>query len=124
MILINFGSPLKREQLDQAECLLHEPFDRVINFAIQLDSDQLVLPQFKTAMEKFPLSVEELRNEPVAVILPSSNYLVGLVLAQLHAWMDYFPTILRVRIQPYRMPPRYEVVECLDLQAIEDSTRN
>ena len=123
MILINFSSPLGQDQLKQAESLLREPVDQVINFSFQLDSDQLILPQFKSVMKKFPLSVEEVRNEPVAVILPSANYLAALILAELHAWMDYFPTILRIRIQPYSLPPRHEVAELLDLQETEDSAR-
>jgi hypothetical protein len=123
MILINFSSPLGQDQLKQAESLLREPVGQVINFSFQLDSDQLILPQFRTAMKKFPISAEVIRNEPVAVILPSANYLAALILAELHAWMDYFPTILRIRIQPYSLPPRHEVAELLDLQETEDSAR-
>jgi hypothetical protein len=123
MILINFSSPLRQDQLKQAESLLREPVDRVINFSIQLDGDQLILPQFKSAMKKFPLSAEEVRNEPVAVILPPVNYLAALILVELHAWMDYFPIILRVRIQPYSLPPRYEVAELFNLQEVEDAAR-
>jgi len=123
MILINFSSQLGQDQIRQAESLLRAPIDQVIHFPIRLDSDQLVLQQFKSAMKKFPLSAEEVRNEPVAVVLPSANFLVALILAELHAWMDYFPSILLVRIQPYGLPPRFEVVELLDLQQIEDSAR-
>ncbi len=123
MILINFSSPLGQDQLRQAESLLRGPVDQIINFPVRLDSDQLILPQFKSAMTKFPLSAEEVRDEPVAVILPPTNYQAALLLAELHAWMDYFPIILLVCIQPYRFPPQHEVVELLDLQEVEDSAR-
>jgi hypothetical protein len=123
MILINFSSGLKQDQLKQAEILLREPVDQVINFPIQVDTDMLILPQFKAAMKEFPLSAERIRSEPVAVILPPASYLAALILAEMHAWMDYFPIILRLRLQTYNLLPRYEVAELFDLQNVEDSVR-
>jgi len=122
MLLINFSLPLNQGQLRQAESLLRESIDQVINFPIHLDSDLPILPQFKIAMKEFPLPAEKVRIEPVVVILPAANYLAALILAELHAWMDYFPIILRIRMQPYSLPPRYEVAELINLQETEDSS--
>lgn len=120
MILINFSTVIKENQIRQAEGLLHEAIDRVVNFNFRIDDDRLIQPQFNAAMESFPLSDDELRNEPIAIVLPGQNYLTALILVELHARMAYFPPILRVRLQPYGLPPRFEVVELVDLQKVED----
>ncbi len=123
MILINFSSPIKENQIRQAESLLHEQIEQIVNFNIQIDSDLLLVPQFKEAMGKFPLTYNELRNEPVAIILPTQNNLAALILVEMHCRMGYFPPILWVRLQPYSLPPRFEVVELIDLQKLEDTQK-
>jgi len=37
--------------------------------------------------------------------------------------MGYFPTILRLRLVPESLPPRYEIGELLNLQEVRDAAR-
>ena len=57
------------------------------------------------------------------VNLPSLNFIAGLLLAELHGRMGYFPPILRLRPVSDSLPPRYEVAEILNLQAVRDAAR-
>ncbi len=124
MILINCGVVFKPLQISQAEAFLHEPITRVINVSINVDPDQEMLPQFKKSMSKLNLTNLDLRAEPVVVNLPQQNYLAGMVLAELHARMGYFPPIIRVRMTTSGILPYYEVAEMIDLQAMEDQLNN
>jgi hypothetical protein len=45
------------------------------------------------------------------------------LLAELHGQMGYFPSCLRMRPVANARPPRYEVAEVLDLQAVRDAAR-
>jgi hypothetical protein len=45
------------------------------------------------------------------------------VLAELHGRMGYFPPVLRLRPVEQALPPRYELAEVINLQAVRDSAR-
>jgi hypothetical protein len=123
MILLNFSTPFRSVQLAQAETLLHEPIDRVVNFLCQVDSDMEILPQFYPLMAKLPLNDAELISEPVVVVLPAQNYLAVLVMAYLHGRMGYFPPVIRTRLKTLGLLPLHEAAELLDPQAVEDAAK-
>jgi hypothetical protein len=123
MILLNFSTPFRQVQLAQAEILLREPIDRVVNFPCHVDSDMEILPQFYTLMAKLPLNDAELKSEPVVVVLPAQNYLAVLVMAYLHGRMGYFPPIIRTRLKTFGLLPLHEAAELLDPQAVEDAPK-
>jgi hypothetical protein len=120
MILVNFGLPFKPMQIIQAESFLHETIDRVIDFQIQIDSDLGVSAQVLKILKKFPLTGEELKSEPIAVVLPKQNYMSVLVLAFLFSKMGYYPLILRTRIASMGILPFHEVVEVINPHEIID----
>jgi hypothetical protein len=120
MILLNFSTTFKSIQLAQAEILLHEPIDRVVNFPCQVDSDTEILPQFNKLMAKLPLNDAELKREPLVVVLPAQNYLAVLVIAYLHGRMGYFPQVIRTRLKATGLLPLHEAAELLDPQAVDD----
>lgn len=123
MILLNFSHPLTPAQREQAERLAGQPLARVIELPVQFDGELAFLPQLKALMAHLPLAPVEMQNEPILVNLPSLNFIAGLVLAELHGRMGYFPPILRLRPAPGSLPPRYEVVELLNLQSVRDAAR-
>jgi len=51
------------------------------------------------------------------------NFITALPLAALHGRMGYFPPVIRLRPAADSLPPRYEVVEILNLQAVRDAAR-
>jgi len=45
------------------------------------------------------------------------------LLAELHGRMGYFPPIVRLRPVPNALPPRFEVAEIINLQAVREAAR-
>lgn len=123
MILLNYSHPLTPEQIAQVETLTAHPLERIINLPVQFDNDRPFLPQLDSLMQDLPLTPEELQTSPILVNLPSLNFIAALLLAALHGRMGYFPPVLRLRPLSQLLPPRYEVVEVLNLQMLRDNAR-
>ena len=123
MILINFSHPLTPKQLKETEVIVGQPIEQVFNLPVQFDNQSPYLLQLKKLFTDFPVSSEQLQICPLLVNLPSLNFIAGLVLAELHGRMGYFPPVLRLRPVPESLPPCYEVVEVLNLQAVRDGAR-
>jgi hypothetical protein len=123
MILLNFSHPLTPDQIAQAEALTHQTIDQMITVPVQFDNDQPYLPQLEALIAQLTLSVEQWQNEPILVNPPSLNFITALLLAELHGRMGYFPSITRLRPVSGSLPPRYEVAEVLNLQAVRDAAR-
>jgi hypothetical protein len=66
---------------------------------------------------------EEWQTRPVLVVLPSLSYSAGVLLAELHGRMGYFPPIIRMRGVPGAVPPRFEVAEIISLQDVRVAAR-
>lgn len=123
MILLNFSHPLTTDQLDQVAALTREPVEQVIELPVQFDHQLPFLPQLMDLMRMIPLSPAQLQTEPLLVNPPSFNFVAVLVLAALHGRMGYFPPVIRLRPVAGSLPPRFEVAEILNLQAVRDSAR-
>lgn len=123
MILLNFSHPLTPDQQAQIETLTGSPVERLIPVATQFDEQAPFVPQLDDLMAFINLTPAEWQGAPILVILPSLNFISGLLLAELHGRMGYFPPVVRTRPIPGVVPRRYEVAEILDLQAIRESAR-
>ncbi len=123
MILLNFSHPLTAEQIQRAEALTGQPVERTLNFAVHFDNEMPFLPQLESLLNDLPLTAEELQTIPILVNPPSLNFITALLLAELHGRMGYFPPLLRLRPVAGSLPPRYEVAEVLNLQALRDTAR-
>jgi len=123
MILLNFSHPLTAAQLAQVEALTGQSLEQVVSLPVQFDNDAAFLPQLAALMAELPLSAQALQTAPILVNLPSLNFIAGLLLAELHGRMGYFPPIVRLRPESGSLPPRYEVAEILNLQAVRDAAR-
>jgi len=123
MILLNFSHPLTPDQIAQAEALTGQGINQVIPLPVQFDNDQPYLPQLEALIAQLTLSVEQWQNEPILVNPPSLNFITAMLLAELHGRMGYFPPIIRLRLVNGSLPPRYEVAEVLNLQAVRDAAR-
>jgi hypothetical protein len=124
MIFLNFSTKFRQIQVKQVENLLHESIDRIIDVSLQVDSDIEMLPQFLKLTKNLRNISNDLRNDVLVVNLPSQPYLAALVLAELHGWIGYFPRILRTQLRSSGLLPVHEVIEILDLQAVEDDIRD
>lgn len=123
MILLNFSHPISPDQITRIEHLAGQPVERLIDLPVQFDNDQPFLPQLETLMAQVPLSAVEYQSAPLLVNLPALNFIAALLLAELHGRMGYFPPALRTRPLPESLPPRYEVAEIFNLQAVRERSR-
>ncbi len=123
MLIINFSHPLTPEQLAHVESLAGQPITQVITLPVHFDNDQPFIPQLHLLAANIPLDPEALQTEPILVNPPSLNFITALLLAELHGRMGYFPPVLRLR-PAGSLPPRYEVVEILNLQSVRDAARS
>lgn len=128
MLLLNFAHPITEEQRAQIEALTCQKVERVIVIDSQIDPQQPLAPQIVAMADAAGLSPTEWQTAPILINPPSLNYSAVALLAELHGRMGYFPPIVRLRpvIGPNGqqvIPPRFEVAEILNLQALRDETR-
>jgi len=123
MILLNFSHPLTPEQLAQVTELTGQPIERSISLPAQFDHQQPFGTQLDQLMSQVNLTPNEWQTAPILVNPPSLNFIAALLLAELHGRMGYFPPIIRLRPIEGALPPRYEVAEILNLQAVRDAAR-
>jgi len=123
MHILNFSHPLTPEHLAQIERLSGEAVTAVYDLVVHFDNSVPFRPQLAELLERLPLTPAQLQSEPLLVNPPALNFITAMLLAELHGRMGYFPPILRLRPVPGSLPPRYEVAEILNLQAIRDRAR-
>jgi hypothetical protein len=123
MILLNFSHPLTPDHLRQIEALTGEQVGRVIEVDSQIDTRQLLVPQVTALADGCGLSPADWQTESLLVNPPSLNFIAVTLLAELHGRCGYFPTHLRMRPVPGSTPPRFEVAELVNLQAVRDAAR-
>jgi len=123
MILLNFAHPLTPGQLQQIETLTGQKVERVIETGSQINPQQPLAPQVVALADQNGLTAEDWQTLPILINPPSLNHITVALLAELHGRMGYFPSIVRLRPVQGTVPPRFEVAEVLDLQAIRDRAR-
>ncbi|MCG2787971.1 MAG: CRISPR-associated protein Csx15 [Anaerolineae bacterium] len=123
MILLNFSHPLTPDHLTTIETLTKNTVAQVVDLPIHFEHGQPFQPQLQKALEAVTLSPQEWQTAGILVNLPSFNYIAAMTLAELHGRMGYFPPILRMRPVEDAIPPRFEVAEVVNLQALRDAAR-
>jgi len=123
MMTLNFSHPLSADQLRRIEELVGQPIARVIEVPSQIDPQQPLTPQIVAMVDAAGLTPKEWQSLPILINLPSLSYSAAVLLAELHGRMGYFPPCLRLRQVKDALPPRFEVAEVLNLQAVRDRAR-
>ncbi|MCS6964413.1 MAG: CRISPR-associated protein Csx15 [Bellilinea sp.] len=123
MVLVNFAHPLTEEQLHQLEALTGRKVERVIAIDAQIDPQEPLAQQVVRMVDQVGFTAKEWQTLPLLIVLPSLNYSAGVLLAELHGRMGYFPSIVRLRPVAGVIPPRFEVAEVINLQAVRDAAR-
>ena len=129
MLLLNFAHPLTDEHLAQIERLTGQKVDRVVVIDSQVDTQQPLAPQIASLADAAGLTPEEWHTLPILINPPALNFSAVLLVAELHGRMGYFPPCIRMRpvVGPDGqrvVPPRFEVAEILNLQALRDEARH
>ena len=128
MLVLNFAHPLKEADLARIEELTSARIERVITIDSQINVAEPLAPQVRAMADAAGLSPEEWQTAPLLVNPPSLNYSAVTLLAELHGRMGYFPPCIRMKPvlgedgRP-QVPPRFEVAEVLNLQAVRDGAR-
>jgi hypothetical protein len=123
MILLNFSHPLTPDHLRQIEALTGRTVERVVEIHSQIDPQQPLVQQATALADQAGLSPSDWQTLPLLVNPPSLNFIAIVLLAELHGRCGYFPAHLRMRPAQGSLPPRYEIAEVLDLQALRDTAR-
>ena len=123
MLLLNFSHPLTADHLAQIEALVGQPIQRVVDAPAQFDHAQPFDQQVQTLADGMALTAEEWQTLPLLVNPPALNVIAVTLLAELHGRMGYFPAVVRLRPVAGSTPPRFEVAEIINLQAVRDGAR-
>jgi len=123
MILLNFSHPLTPNQVSQIETLAGQPVTDVRHLPAQFDHEQPFAPQIVALADACALSPTDWQTLPLLINPPALNFIAVALLAELHGRTGYFPTVLRLRPVPGSTPPRFEVAELVNLQAVRDAAR-
>ena len=123
MILLNFSHPLTPTHLEQIEALTKQKVERVVEMPTQFDPEQPFAEQVRALVDSIGLSPAEWQTTPLLVNPPSLNAIAVTLLAELHGRTGYFPSVLRLKAVQGSTPPRFEVAEIINLQAVRDTAR-
>ena len=128
MLILNFAHPLTEEHLARIEELTNQKVERVIVINSQIDTQQPLAPQVVAMADAAGLTPEEWQTLPILINPPALNFSAVTLLAELHGRMGYFPPCIRMRpvVDEHGnrvVPPRFEVAEILNLQALRDEAR-
>jgi len=123
LILLNFSHPFTPEQLRQLEELAGEKVDRVVEIDAQIDPQQPIVPQVAAMADRAGLTPQEWQTLPILINPPSLNFSAVTLLAELHGRCGYFPAAVRLRPIPGSVPPRFEVAEIVNIQAVREKAR-
>ncbi len=128
MLILNFAHPLSDEHLAQIERLTGQKPERIIVINSQIDPQQPLAPQVVAMADAAGFTPEEWQTAPILVNPPALNFSAVALIAELHGRMGYFPPVLRMRpvVGPDGqrvVPPRFEVAEVINLQAVRDESR-
>lgn len=123
MLILNYSHPLTPDQLAQLEVLTATPITEVRDIPTQLELDTPFAQQATALADAAGLSPAEWQTTPLLLLLPALNFAAAALLAELHGRMGYFPPVVRLAPVEGTLPPRYEVAEILNLQALRDAAR-
>jgi len=123
-LLLNFSHPLSREQVRRLQQMLEVESLEVRTIRTVFDPDRPFDEQANELVDSIGLTPEEWQTLPLVINLPGLSVIAAVLLAQLHGRCGYFPAILRVRSVPNCVPPRFEVAEVINLQAVRDAARH
>jgi hypothetical protein len=123
VILLNFSHPISDDQHDRIQTLTGQALDRVIEVPTQFDHDHPFPAQVTELVDGVGLTAREWQTEPVLILPPALNSIAVALLAELHGRAGYFVPVVRTRPVEGSLPPRYEVAEVINLQAVRDEAR-
>jgi hypothetical protein len=121
-LILNFGHPLTETHLEQCAALLGQRPD-VRDLSSQTDRQRPLADVAHNLANQVALSSVEWQTVPLVVNPPGLAPLALALAAELHGRCGYFLPILHMRPVPDALPPRYEVAEIVNIQALREAAR-
>ncbi len=121
-LLLNFAHPFTDEQLAQLITLLGVT-PRVRDVSSHVDRSRPLAEVARELAGSAALTATEWQTIPLVINPPSLAPVALTLLAELHGRCGYFPPIVNIRPVSDVIPPRYEVAEIVNLQALRDEAR-
>jgi hypothetical protein len=122
MTLLNFSHPLTPADVATVERLTGQPLD-VIDLKTQFAHERPFAEQVRALVDSIGYSAQAWQTMPIIVNPPAFAPIAAVLLAELHGRMGYFPPIIRLKPVPHSTPPRFEVAEIINLQAVRETAR-
>ena len=122
IVLLNYTHPLTSDQLAQVAALLGEPPDQR-RIAVQVDRARPLAEVAAELADAAALGPAEWQTSALLINPPALAPVALALAAELHGRCGYFPAMLNVRPIARANPPRYEIAEVVNLQAIRDLAR-
>jgi hypothetical protein len=123
MLLLNFTHPIAPDQIARLEEIVGGRIERVIEIKTQIDAQSDLAPQVVALADACQLTPTEWQTMPLLIVPPALNFVAVALVAELHGRCGYFPAHVRTRPVAYALPPRYEIAEIINLQAVRDVAR-
>ena len=122
IVLLSYTHPLTSDQLAQVAALLGEPPDQR-RIAVQVDRARPLAEVAAELADAAALGPAEWQTSALLINPPALAPVALALAAELHGRCGYFPAMLNVRPIAGANPPRYEIAEVVNLQAIRDLAR-
>lgn len=122
MLLLNYAHPLTDQQLEQLDALLGQT-PEVRDVPTQVDRSRPLADVARDLAEAAGLAPRAWQTTPLVINPPALAPVALALMAELHGRCGYFPPILNIRPLANSTPPRYEVAEVVNLQALRDAAR-
>lgn len=122
MILLNFAHPLTDAQLAELATLLGKA-PTVHTVAVQADRGRPLAAVARELADAAGLTPTAWQTEPLLLNPPGLASLALALAAELHGRCGYFLPVVNIRPVAGALPPRYEVAEILDAQALREAAR-
>ena len=123
MIVLNFAHPLTEEQILRLEEITGEKVEEIREFKVSFDNAKPFAEQVKELVDGCDMTPMDWQTKRILIVPPSLNFIAVTLIAELHGRMGYFPPIARIRPVEGAVPPKFEVAEIIDLQAVRDRAR-
>lgn len=123
MLLLNFSHPLTAEHVAQVERVTGQPVEGMVEVSVHLDLARPLEGQVAALVDGVGLAPVDWQTQALVVNPPGHAPATCVLLAELHGRMGYFPTILWLRLVADSTPPRFEVADVVNLQALRDAAR-
>lgn len=124
MILLNFGHPLNDNQLAAIRQATGQADWDLRDVKTQFDHERPFPPQITALVNSLEIDSSTWQTKPILVNPPTHHLIAVSLLAELNGRMGYFPAVIRLKPVPGSLPPRFELAEIVNLQAIRDEARS